>query len=123
MKDYRKIFKDVINWELWDKLVAQTKKDIAKQLKERKLTKKRPLYVNSYPIYCYNNNGKLVYTFPRLKDCVAYFKSNTTTIRKYASLKYIYKGFLLSKEELREDIAFAQFKLNIANGNIYRKKF
>lgn len=121
MKDYRKIFKDVINWELWDKLVAQTKKDIAKQLKNYK--RKPRTNSRSYKIYCFNEKGKLVYEFKSLAACVKHLRANNTTIRKYAMLQYIYKGFLLSKVELRQDIAFAIYRQNILDKKIYQKKF
>lgn len=71
-----------INWDLWDKLVKQTRKDITNNLKHHK----KPLYTNGRPrktVYVYNLRGTLKKTFDDTKECAAYYKIRLEQLNLY----------------------------------------
>ena len=110
--DIREVFPDEINWEFWDKLVEKTRKEIAEALKDYH-EEKPPIF------YLYNQEGELVKQFNTKKDCAKFLGGSETTIRNYLIKQWIFKGYLLSQEELRKDIAFAIYRSNLEHGNVY----
>lgn len=118
IKHLEKLGEGRINWEKWDNLVEQTKRDIEEYLKNNQYKKLR---ANSNTCYAYNKEGELVHVYNNLKDCINNLNGNGTTIKKYIDNQWIYCEFLLSKEELRTDIAFALYRMAIEHGNIYTK--
>lgn len=113
----REEFKDYINWEKWDKLVEKTKAEIEEYFNTNKCVNR----TNSYICYAYNKEGELVHTYSNLKKCVESLNANAATIKKYIDNQWIYRDYLLSKEALRKDVAFALYRMAIEHGNIYTK--
>ncbi len=118
IKHLEKLYEGKVNWEKWDELVEQTKRDIEEYLKNYKYVKQR---ANSHTCYAYNKEGELVHVYDNLKDCANSLNGNSTTISKYIDNNWIYCEFLLSKEELKQDVAFALYKMAIEHGNIFVK--
>lgn len=71
-----------INWELWDKLVEQTKKDIKKKLKKQPITQKNGRVAPR--IFVYNFKQKLVKTFSSPQEAADYYSIRREQITNYA---------------------------------------
>lgn len=99
-----------LNW--WNNFVKKTREQIAEALKDYKPIK--PL-----TCYLYNKQGELVKTFNQKKECAKYLKGCQTTIRNYLNKQWIYKGYLLSLEELTKDQAIDIYKHDVEHGKVY----
>jgi len=101
-----------INWENWNRIVEQTKRDIAEALKDFKAPTQQIARL-------YNEDGELVKTFNTQRECAEYLKGVKSTVSNYLKKQWNYNGYLLSLEELRKDVAFAMFKFNKEHGKAY----
>jgi len=113
----REQFKDEINWGKWDEIVALTRKQIAEALKDYKAPINK--YKDGYEVYGYNNNGELVKHWNTKRDCCEDLNGNGTTVYNYLKQEWIYKGYLLSKEELTKDVAFAKYRFAMEHGKVF----
>ena len=66
-----------INWELWDKLVEQTKKDIKEELKGFERMYTNPVFV--FDIW----KQKVIKTFKNPSDCASYYNIAKELVHKY----------------------------------------
>ena len=115
-EDSKELFECKINWENWNRIVEQTRLDIAEQLKDYKQPTKLARHETSY---IYNADGKLVKEFETQLDCAKYLGGSKATICNYLKRQWNYGGYLLSLEELRPDIAFAMHRYNKEHGNVF----
>lgn len=113
-EDSKELFK--INWENWNRIVEQTKQDIAELLKGYKQPKQLSRHETSY---IYNEDGELVKEFETQLDCARFLGGSKATICNYLKRQWNYGGYLLSLEELRPDIAFAMYRYNREHGNVF----
>jgi hypothetical protein len=118
IKHLEKLGEGKIHWEKWDELVEQTKRDIEEYLKNNKYKIK---IRNCNTCYAYNKEGELVHVFESFKDCANNLNANATTIKRYIDKQWVYNELLLSKEELKPDVAFAIYRMATEHGNIYTK--
>ena len=109
----REILNNYINWENWNRIVEQTRRDIAELLKDYKQHTKHETS------YIYNEDGELVKGFQTQSDCAIFLGGNKTTVSNYLKRQWNYNGYLLSQEELRKDVAFAMHKYNVEHGNVF----
>ena len=112
----KELFECEINWENWNRIVEQTRRDIAELLKDYKQPTKLARHETSY---IYNEDGELVKEFETQLDCARFLGGRNTTISNYLKRQWNYKGYLLSLEELRPDIAFAMYRYNKEHGNVF----
>ena len=66
-----------INWELWDKLVEQTKQDIKEELKGFERMYTNPVFV--YDIW----KQRVIKTFKNPSDCANYYNIAKELVHKY----------------------------------------
>lgn len=115
-EDSKELFECKINWENWNKIVEQTRRDIAELLKDYKQPTKLSRHETSY---IYNEDGELVKEFETQLDCARFLGGNRATICNYLKKQWNYNGYLLSLEKLRPDIAFAMYRYNRKHGYIF----
>ena len=115
-EDSKELFKSSINWENWNRIVEQTRLDIAEQLKDYKQPKPLARHETSY---IYNEDGELVKEFETQLDCARFLGGSKATVSNYLKRQWNYSGYLLSLEELRPDIAFAMHRYNREHGNVF----
>lgn len=115
-EDSKELFECQINWENWNRIVEQTKREIAEALKDYKQPKQLARHETSY---IYNEDGELVKEFETQLDCARFLGGNAATVSNYLKRQWNYKGYLLSLEELRKDVAFAMHRYNREHGNVY----
>ena len=115
-EDSKELFECEINWENWNRIVEQTRRDIAELLKDYKQPTKLARHETSY---IYNEDGELVKEFETQLDCARFLGGNNATICNYLKRQWNYKGYLLSLEKLRPDIAFAMHRYNRQHGNVF----
>lgn len=103
-----------INWETWDRLVEQTKKEIADL---------PPVTIKTYnKCYAYDGNGEQVNQWESYSKCTNYFKGCAdSTVRIYLQKQQIIDGLLLSCERLSKDVAFALYRDRLETGKVYQK--
>lgn len=109
-------FPEVEDWSTWDEIVEQTKREIAELLKDYKQPTKLIRHETSY---IYNEDGELVKEFETQLECARFLCGNKVTVSNYLKRHWNYKGYLLSLEELRKDVAFAMYKYNVEHGNVF----
>lgn len=114
-------FPEITDWSLWDKIVNDTRKKIDEQLEQYKslLYKKEDIEKNQVRIYLYDRDGELYKWFDSIEQTARYFNTANSTITRYSKNEGIIKGFLLSREKLRNDIAFALYKNAMHIGNTF----
>ena len=114
-------FPEITDWSLWDKIVNDTRKKIEEQLEQYKslLYKKEDIEKNQVRIYLYDRDGELYKWFDSIEQTARYFNTANSTITRYSKNEGIIKGFLLSREKLRNDIAFALYKNAMHIGNTF----
>jgi hypothetical protein len=112
----KELFECEINWENWNRIVEQTRRDIAELLKDYKQPTKLARHETSY---IYNKDGELVKEFETQLDCARFLGGNKATVSNYLKRQWNYNGYLLSLEELRPDIAFALHRYNREHGYIF----
>lgn len=66
-----------INWELWDKLVEQTKQDIKEELKGFEKMYTNPVFV--FDIW----KQKVIKTFKNPQDCANYYNISRELVHRY----------------------------------------
>lgn len=110
-----------INWELWDRLVEQTRNELDEYFKTHNSLQKK-LGNNRAVVFAYDNNGNEIHVFDCNQDCAIYFNANQSTIHKYSICNYIYNNTLLSRERLRKDVAFAMYRYALEHGKVYQGK-
>lgn len=111
----REMFGDAINWELWDKLVAQTKLDIAESLKHYTAVTRHGI-----GCYAYNSEGQVYKFYPTLKSLSEDITgASMSTISRYVKSQEIYNGYLLSRTEIPKDIAKEIYKEKLTSGKCY----
>lgn len=115
-EDSKELFECDINWDNWNRIVEQTKREIAELLKDYKQPK---LLARHETSYIYNSDGELIKEFETQLDCARFLGGNKATICNYLKRQWNYKGYLLSLEELRKDVAFAMYKYNVEHGNVF----
>ena len=74
----------IINWDRWDELVQQTKKDIKEELKgfER---------INTNPVFVYDIlKQRVIKTFKSPKECAKYYGVSRELVTNYIRDKRIY---------------------------------
>lgn len=106
-----------IKWDVWDKMVNQTKNEIDEYFRNHTPVKKEHQGIN---IYAYDNNGNLINTFNSNTECAQHFKGNECTVHHYSINQNIYNGYLLSREELTKDRAFAMYRFALEHGKIFQ---
>ena len=78
-----------VNWELWDKLVEQTRKDITKELKKYKpIVQKNGRMPQT--VYVYNSNERLIKTFSSTQEAADYYNIRKEQVTNYAREQKIY---------------------------------
>lgn len=73
-----------INWELWDKLVEQTKKDIKEELKGFERMYTNPVFV--FDIW----KQKVIKTFKNPQECAKYYGVSRELVTNYIRENRIY---------------------------------
>ena len=114
-------FPEITDWSWWDEIVNDTRKKIDEQLEQYKslLYKKEDIEKNQVRIYLYDRDGELYKWFDSIEQTACYFNTANSTITRYSKNEGIIKGFLLSREKLRNDIAFALYKNAMHIGNTF----
>lgn len=112
----KEISNDRINWENWDRIVAQTRAEIA-ELLTGYISPQRPS--RNVKCYLYSSDGELVKEIESKSQCSKYLNGNVTTVANYVQRQWIYNGFLLSKEELTKDVAAAMYRDRQAHGQVF----
>jgi len=74
-----------VNWELWDKLVEQTRKDIAKELKEYH----KPQYTNKVFVFSIPKQ-KVIKTFRNPQECADFYGVSRELVTNYMRENRIY---------------------------------
>ncbi len=108
-----------INWDVWDRLTAEFHKWMDEYLskKDRIYPKdKRPRRT----VYAYNSNGEYVKQWATNTECAQEMKCSTSTVHNYSKAGNVLNGYLLSREKLTKDVAFAMYKDSIHHGNVYQ---
>lgn len=114
-------FPEITDWSLWDEIVNDTRKKIDEQLEKYKslLYKKEDIAKSQVRVYLYDRDGELYKWFDSIEQTARYFNTADSTITRYSKNEGIIKGFLLSREKLRNDIAFALYKNAMHIGNTF----
>lgn len=118
----REQFKDEINWEKWDELVALTRKQIAEALNDYKYSNVSKVS-SPKTIYGYNSNGELVKEWKSKINCCDELDGNPSTILNYIRKSWVFCSYILSYDKLTQDIAFAMYRNAIEKGHIYKFGF
>lgn len=106
-----------INWDVWDKMVEDFHKwmeeyfSVEKNLPQDKRNRKT--------VYVYDYNGELVKEWTSNKECADDMKCSTSTVHNYSKSNYVVNNYLLSREELTKDVAFAMYRFAIEHGKVY----
>lgn len=107
-----------INWEVWDRLIAEGRKWIEENLKNRKQQPKTNRN-NKKKVYTYTQDGELYKEFESQIDCSKYFSVPQPTINVYVNKGGVIKEKLLSSEPLTKDVAFTKYRSAIENNRVY----
>jgi hypothetical protein len=109
-----------INWDVWDRLTAEFHKWMEEYFAE-------PAPVNipkdnrpRRTVYAYDNNGEFVKQWLTNKECADEMKCSTSTVHSYSKYNNILNGYLLSREKLTKDVAFAMYRDSLRHGNVYQ---
>ena len=106
-----------INWNVWDKIVEETRNLII----TTKFTNKEKIYrARRLVVYAYDSNGDLVRKFNSNRECAQYVNTNDCTIHRYSINNYICNNLLLTRELLTKDVAFAMYRFALEHGKVYR---
>lgn len=110
-----------INWEVWERVVSETKQKIKEYFEKNTIIKdpQKELYLG-IKVFAYNNDGELIKTFNTHIECSEYLSGNNTTIQNYSKNNFIYNDFLLSREKLSKDVAFALYRYALEHNRIYK---
>lgn len=110
-----------INWDVWERVVSETKQKIKEYFEKNTIIKdpQKELYLG-IKVFAYNNDGELVKTFNTHIECSEYLSGNNTTIQNYSKNNFIYNDFLLSREKLSKDVAFALYRYALEHNRIYK---
>lgn len=122
MRIYKEInreeFKDMINWELWDKLVKKTREDIDEILKNSYPPKAQ---TKKYKCYAYNNEGELAYLWDTQREMYYHFPDAcTSTLCNYVNHDYIFNNLMLSRYEYPKEIAHQKYRHALEHGKVYQ---
>lgn len=109
------IFNTEEGLKFWNDLVMKTRKEIEIALKDYKPTPKS----TNRACYIYNQAGELISEFDTVRNCASYLNGNKTTVGNYLNKEWNYKGFLLSHDNLKNDVAFAMYKFNVEHGHVF----
>ena len=108
-----------INWDVWDKSVEEFHKWMEEHFSKSaplKLPDKRP----RTKVYAYDNNGEFVKDWETNTECAKEMKCSTSTVHNYSKAVNVLNGYLLSREKLTKDVAFAMYKNSLHHGNVYQ---
>lgn len=109
-----------INWDVWDKSVEE----FHKWMDEHFSTKKDRIYQKDKrdrkTVYAYDNNGEFVKQWATNTECAQEMKCSTSTVHNYSKAGNVLNGYLLSREKLTKDVAFAMYRDSLHHGNVYQ---
>ena len=106
-----------INWDVWDRTVAETRKWIEENVKYLNLPKDK---IDRKKVIAYNSNGEFEKEWTSNAKCTIEMKCSVTTIHTYSKNNGIVNGLLLSREELTKDQAFATYRYAIEHGKVFQ---
>lgn len=88
-----------INWELWDKIVEETKEYIKKELKRKN---KKTKY-NTNKVYIYNLDGQLIKTFDNTRETARFYNINPIQVTNYirSNTPYYKQLIYFSREPIK----------------------
>ena len=107
-----------INWDVWDRTVEEFHKWMDKHFSEPRNIPpdKRPRRT----VYAYDNNGEFVKEWATNTECAKEMKCSTSTVHNYSKYNNVLNGFLLSREKLTKDVAFAMYRDSLHHGNVFQ---
>lgn len=108
-----------INWDAWERIVEQTRNELGELLRNYNI--KKTWKCNRKNVYGYNNNGELVNEWKCNIDCANEFKVTHSVIHNYSKTNKIINGYLISREKLTKDKAFALYRNALENGHVYNR--
>lgn len=106
-----------INWDAWDRLIEEGRKWNAEHFPSNTPNDHRVRKT----IYGYDNNGELVKQWQTNKECAVGLGCSTSTVHNYSILKNVINNYLLSREKLLKDVAFALYKESLHHGKVYQQ--
>lgn len=121
IKHLEKLGEGKINWEVWERVSEQTRQQIKEYFETHIPQKKpQPTFFKDIQVFAYNSNGELVQVFNNHEECAKILGANKQTICKYSKNNHIYNDFLLSRENLSKDVAFALYRYALEHNKIYK---
>lgn len=109
-----------INWDVWDRLTEEFHKWMEEYFNNKEPRKLPPDKRPRRTVYAYDNNGDFVKEWATNKECSDEMKCSTSTVHSYSKFGNVLNGFLLSREKLTKDVAFAKYRDSIHHGNVYQ---
>lgn len=108
-----------INWDKWDESIEKFHKWMEEYFskKEKKYPRDKRERIT---VYAYNNNGELVKKWDTNNACAKELQCSTSTIHNYSKLQNVVNTYLLSREPLAKDVAFAKYREALHHGNVYQ---
>ena len=107
-----------INWDVWDRMVEEFHKWMEEYFSKKTNIPKDKR--NTKEVYAYDNNGEYVKEWETNAECAKEMKCSTSTVHNYSKAGNILNGYLLSREKLTKDVAFAKYRDSLHHGNVYQ---
>lgn len=107
-----------INWDVWDRMVEEFHKWMQEYFSGS--TSQFPKNKSNVMVYTYDSNGNFIEVYDSNSQAAIHFQVSNSIVHTYSKKQGVLNGYLLSREKLTKDVAFALYRRAIESGQVFQ---